>query len=114
MATGSKSYTAAGNMRAPSKALCLQWVRECWEALPTELIQKSFRACGISIDVDGANDSKIHCLKDGGVAAAARETLSSATARLLSGADEDDVDPFAELEEDEDELSENEIVMDDC
>ena len=29
MATGSKSYTGTGNMRAPSKALCLRWVREC-------------------------------------------------------------------------------------
>ena len=49
------------------------------------------------------------------MAAAARETVTSATARLLSGADEeDDEDPFAELEEDEDELSENEIVMEDC
>ena len=102
-------------MRAPSKALCLQWVRECWEALPTKLIQKSFRACGISVDIDGVNDSEIHCLEDSGVAAAARETVTSATARLLSGADEEDEeDPFVELEEDEDELSENEIVMEDC
>ena len=68
MVTGSKSYTAAGNMHAPSKALCLEWVRECWEALPTEVIQKCFRACGISVDVDGANDDEIHCLKDSGVA----------------------------------------------
>ena len=84
-------------------------MRECWEALPTELIQKSFRACGISVDVDGANDSEIHCLKDGGVATAARETVTSATARLLSGPDEEDnEDPFAELEEDEDEFSEPE------
>ena len=75
--------------------------------------QKSFRACGISVDVDGANDSETHCFKDGGMAAAARETVTSATARLLFAADEeDDEDPFAEVEEDE--LSENEIVMEDC
>ena len=49
------------------------------------------------------------------MAAAAQETVTLATARLLSGADEeDDEDPFAELKEDEDELSENEIVMEDC
>ena len=41
--------------------------------------------------------------------------MTSATAQLLSGADEeDDQKPFAELEEDEDEVSKNEIVMDDC
>ena len=115
LATGSKSYTGAGNMRAPSKALCLQWVRECWEAILSRLIQKSFQACGISVDVNRANDTEIHCLKDGGVAAAARETITSATAQLLSIADkQDNKDPFTELEEDEDELSENEIVMEDC
>ena len=27
MATGPKTYTAAGNVRPPSKALCLQWVK---------------------------------------------------------------------------------------
>ena len=49
------------------------------------------------------------------MAAAAQETVTSATAWLLSRADEeDDKDPFTELEEDEDELSENEIVMKDC
>ena len=41
--------------------------------------------------------------------------MTSATAWLLSGADEEDnQDPFAELEEDEDKLSKNEIVMEDC
>ena len=53
--------------------------------------------------------------KDSGVAAAAQETMTLATARLLSGADEeDDEDPFTELEEDKDELSKTEIVMEDC
>ena len=75
MATGPKTYTAAGNVRAPSKALCLQWVKECWEALPTETVKKSFRACGISMHTDGTEDGEIHCLKEGGVAADARKTM---------------------------------------
>ena len=45
----------------------------------------------------------------------AARTVTSATARLLSEADEeDDQDPFMEHEEDEEELSENEIVIEDC
>ena len=56
MATGPKTYTAAGNVRAPSKALCLQWVKECWEALPAKIIRKSFRVCGISVNTDGTED----------------------------------------------------------
>ena len=84
-------------------------------ALPTEVIQKSFRACGISIDVNSAKDDEIHCLKDGGVATAARATVTAVTARHLSGADDEgNRDPFAELEEDDDELDENQTVLEDC
>ena len=40
--------------------------------------------------------------------------MTSVTAWLLSGGNkEDDQNPFAGLEEDEDELSENKIVMED-
>ncbi len=28
MATGQKSFTAAGNTKAPDKLLCIQWVKE--------------------------------------------------------------------------------------
>ena len=114
MVTGPKTYTAAGNVRAPSKALCLQWVRECWEALPSEMVQKSFRACGISVRVDGSEDEEIHCLKQGGVAADAREVVRRDTASLDTTTDTEDLDPFADLEEDEDELEQNEVVLDDC
>ena len=69
MATGPKSYTASGNVRAPSKALCLQWVKECWEAISAEIFQKSFSVCGISVNTDKTEDEEIHCFKEGGVAA---------------------------------------------
>jgi len=51
----------------------------------------------------------------GGVAADARGAINTETANLLAGvSDDDDEDPFAGLEEDEDELEENETVLDDC
>ena len=87
MVTREKSYTAVGNMHPPSKALCLGCVRACWEILPTEIIQKSFLVCGISIDVDGTDD---RYLKPVRVAAEARTTN---TARPLSD-DGGDKDPF--------------------
>ena len=41
--------------------------------------------------------------------------INTGTANLLAGVSEDDdEDPFAGLEEDEDELEENETVLDDC
>ena len=102
-------------MRAPSKALCLQWVKECWDGLSTDIILKSFRVCGISVDVDSSGDSDIHCLKEGGVAAGAREDITTETASLLSGRrdSDDDADPFT-VSEDEEELEANETVLEDC
>ena len=65
MATGEKSYTPAGNMRAPEKALCLRWVKEAWNSVTTEVVIKSFRVCGISVKTDGSEDGEIHCIKEG-------------------------------------------------
>ena len=64
--------------------------------------------CGIStcvdgtIDIyDGTEDASIHCLKSGGVVSEALPTITENTATLLSEArrqDDDDRDPFADLE----------------
>ena len=35
-------------------------MKECWEALPAEIIQKSFRVCGISVNTDVTEDDVIH------------------------------------------------------
>ena len=37
MAEGEKSFTAAGNLRAPEKLLCLQWVKEASHYRSSEL-----------------------------------------------------------------------------
>ena len=76
------------------------------EGVPSEIIKKSFWACGISVSMDGTADGEIHCLKQGGVAAEAREAIAEGTASLLSRSDDD---PFT----DNDELEENELVLDD-
>ena len=115
MATGSKTstYTAAGNVHAPGKVLCLQWVKECWEALPAEIVQKSFCVCEISVHTDGMEDKEIHCLKKGGVATDAREAIRRETATLDTVTLKES-DPFTDVEEDEDELDENKLVLEDC
>jgi len=48
-------------------------------------------------------DEEIHCLKQGGVAADARESIRRDTATLAN-----------DVEEDEDELEENKLVLEDC
>ena len=47
-----------------------------WHLLNSaEIIYKSFRVCGISVNTDETEDEEIHCLKEGGVAADARESI---------------------------------------
>ena len=118
MATAEKSYTPAGNMRAPDKLVCLQWVKEAWKSVTTDVIVKSFRTCGITVNVDGSEDNEIHCLKAGEAAHAAASLISDATSKMLDPAGEaesDDEDPFADIDsEDDEELENNEILADDC
>ena len=71
MVSGEKSYTPAGNLHAPDKALCLKWVTETWGSVSSDVICKSFRVCGISINPDGSEDGEIHSIKDGQIAAEA-------------------------------------------
>ena len=64
---------------------------------------------------DGTEDGEIHCLKEGGVAADARKTIESEPAALATATDLlEESDPFADVEEDEEELEENELVLEDC
>ena len=112
--SGEMSFTPAGNMRAPSKLLCVQWVKEVWDSLSEDLIKNSFLACGISIPIGGSQDSQIHCMQDDGVASAARAQVEDCTRQLLEPNTETE-DPFDEIDilvEDEEELENNEAVID--
>ena len=64
----------------------------------------------------GMEDKEIHCLKEGGVAVDARESIQRDTATLAPAMDTEleETDPFADVEEDENELEENELVLEDC
>ena len=113
--TGEKSYTQAGNIRAPSKLQGLEWVKKAWESVSQDIVIKSFRCCGISVKVDGTEDKEIHCIKDGGIAAEAFAEISQHTAALLvtDESDSESDDPFEDIDEDEGELEDNEAVIED-
>lgn len=66
MIHGEKTYTEAGNTRAPSMDTYLQWIVDAWEQLPKELIIKSFKGCGLTNALDGSEDALIHCFKPDG------------------------------------------------
>ena len=59
--------------------------------------------CGISAYVDGTEDASIHCLKSGGVGSEALPTIIENTATFLFEAQrqDDNRDPFADLDDDE-------------
>ena len=59
-----ESYTAAGNQLAPTKELCVTWVKMAWASLSTETILRSFKCAGITTAVDGQEDMLITCLAD--------------------------------------------------
>ena len=48
------------------------------------------------------------------MAADARETVKRDMATLASAPEADNVDPFVDIEEDEEELEENKVVLEDC
>jgi len=61
-------------------------------------------------------DEEIHCLKQGAVAADARESVRRDAAMLTTVTDTklEESDPFADVEEDKDDLKENQLVLEDC
>ena len=72
--------------------------------------------CGISACVDGTEDASIHCLKSGGVASEALPTITENIATILSEAQrqDDDRDPFADLNDDKEELETNKLLVETC
>ena len=99
-------------MRAPDKTLCLRWVKEAWNSVTSDVIRKSFRVCGISVNPDGSEDCDIHTIKEGEIAAAASPVIQEQTETLLAATEDD---PFydSDVAEDEDELADNEAAVDD-
>jgi len=51
--------TPSGNSRPPSKLLVCQWVVEAWKTISKELIQKSFRVCGLTTALNGSQDEEV-------------------------------------------------------
>ena len=70
--------------------------------------------CGISACVNGTEDDSIHCLKSGRVASEALPTIINNTAILLSESQrqDSDRDPYANLNDDEEELETNQLLVD--
>jgi hypothetical protein len=62
-----RARTAGGRETAPPVEQVLKWIALSWAAVPAEQIIESFRACGLTANVDNSNVvDGMTCFKHGG------------------------------------------------
>ena len=59
MVNGPFTHTPPGKKRAPSKELVLTWINHTWNGIPQDLIEKSFKSCGIVNALDSLEDDAV-------------------------------------------------------
>ena len=59
MMSGEKTFTPGGQLRAASLVTVYQWVKESWQELSKEMVERSFKKCGISNALDGTEDDLV-------------------------------------------------------
>ena len=92
---GIHSETAAGNLRAPPRKTLIHWILQSWVDISTDLIKKWFPCCGLNLPVDGSDDDKIICFRDGEPCAKGKDMLKSQLSILF----EPDENPFEMITE---------------
>ena len=92
---GIHSETAAGNLRAPPRKIVIHWILQSCQGVSTNLIKRSFPCCGVNLSVDGSDDDKIICFRDGEPCAKGKDMLKSQLSVLLQA----DENPFEMITE---------------
>ena len=59
MMSGEKTFTPGGQLRAASLVTVCQWVKESWQELSKEMVERSFKKCGISNALDGTENDLV-------------------------------------------------------
>ena len=78
----------------PEEVLC-KWVKFSCDAVPTEMVKKSFTSCTITTSTNGSDDHKIQCFKVGQPCEEGRSLLTEKMEALVSGcSQDDDIVPF--------------------
>ena len=89
---GINQCTAAGNLKPPPCRTIVKWILKVWEQISPETI-KTFKSCALNLAIDGAEDEKIHCFREGQSCQKGKEILES----QLSILTEKDFDPFLQI-----------------
>ncbi|GES73570.1 pogo transposable element with KRAB domain isoform X2 [Rhizophagus clarus] len=53
------AFTSTGKIKRPSYSMAATWVKESWDEISKDLIQRSFKSCEISTNLDGLEDDCI-------------------------------------------------------
>lgn len=59
MISGEHTLTASGRMRKAELNVICNWIKQTWDEIPTEMIQKSFLKCCITNALDGTEDDDV-------------------------------------------------------
>ncbi|CAG8632807.1 2269_t:CDS:1, partial [Diversispora eburnea] len=59
MIQGNYNFTKLGNIKKPGYNTMCEWIIEAWNDIPSEMVSKSFKKCGISNAMDGTEDDLI-------------------------------------------------------
>ena len=59
MISGEHTLTASGRMRKAELNVICNWIKQTWNEIPTEMIQKSFLKCCITNALDGTEDDDV-------------------------------------------------------
>ena len=54
MSSNIHTFTPTGKIKKPSYSTVATWVKESWDEVSDDLIQRSFKCCGISTKTDGS------------------------------------------------------------
>ena len=60
MSHGDFELTKDGNLKKPQYNLICKWILKVWKDIPSEMIIKSFKKCGISNALDGTEDDLLY------------------------------------------------------
>ena len=85
LANGVQEYTEQGNLKPPPRKLIVEWITNAWDKLSDDIIKRSFKACALNLNVDGSENSCIHCFKPDQPCAAGYEKLQQQLHVLQDG-----------------------------
>ena len=105
-------YTKEGNLKPPSCSLLCEWVKSCWEAVPSQMVKESFTFCAITTSISGSEDEKIHCFKPGQPCEEGRSVLAKEMNTLFAHSNQDSDEESFSSDEDDEETENNEACID--